>query len=68
MSARNSLRARAKKAYREQIKGVPKRHRMPFAKFFKQYKGTHLNAPSDIKDDFNFEDMINMNFIDSEDE
>jgi len=35
---RDLLRAEAKKLYKEQVKGVPKKSRMPFADFYKQFK------------------------------
>jgi len=43
MKNRSALRAEAKRLYKEQIKGIPKRQRLPFAEFFKQYKALKLN-------------------------
>lgn len=36
--SRDLLRAEAKRLYKEQVKGVPKRSRLPFAEFYKQFK------------------------------
>lgn len=63
---RSILRTKAKKLYKEQIKSVPKNQRISFAEFFKRYKGmksVSTNEPEVTGEDFDFEDMINVNEI-----
>ena len=65
--SRDMLRRQAKKLYKEQIKSVPKAQRVPFAKFFEHFKKKG-NLPDTINpevetEDFNFEDMVNVNEI-----
>jgi hypothetical protein len=76
MKKRTALRAEAKKLYKEQIKGIPKRQRLPFAKFFKQYKALKLNETNKDKTeesaitedtDFDFDNIINVNEISDDD-
>lgn len=75
MSNRAQIRALAKKLYKEQTKGIPKRQRVPFSKFFKNYqklKSGKINPelPTDLMDeddDFNFDDMVNVNMISDDD-
>jgi len=71
--ARELLRTEAKKVYKEQTKGVPKKSRMPFTQFFKDFKKmkrkhqheehdhdhvhTHEEAPVE---DFNLESVVNV--------
>ena len=61
---REILRAKAKKAYKEQAKGVPKKSRMTFAQFFKDYKKTKPSqeeTPAEaIQEDFDLEKVINV--------
>lgn len=63
--SRSVLRSQAKKIYKAQIKGVPKRQRITFAKFFAQYKDMQSakndNTEHEHDEDFNFEDMVNIN-------
>lgn len=68
---REALRREAKKAYKEACKNVPKRQRMPFARFFKDYKNTksadHVSASPVEEEDFDFENFINVNEISDDD-
>jgi len=63
---RDLLRAEAKKIYKEQAKSVPKKSRMPFAQFYKDYKKMKLNKQQQdttavpVVEDFNLEDVINV--------
>lgn len=71
MSKRSVLRVEAKKLYKEQTKGIPKRQRISFADFFKQYKGLKTknddsNEINTMNEDFDFTDLINVNEIDSD--
>lgn len=70
MNSRSILRAEAKKLYKEQIKGVPKKQRITFAVFFKNYKAVKSDKINDVqqfdidaKEDFNFDNIINVNEI-----
>lgn len=77
MKNRSKLRAEAKKIYKEQVKarGIPKRQRIPFSQFFKQYlelqkkqkQVQEPEAPVETNEDFDFENMVNMNEISDED-
>jgi len=65
MNKRDKLRAAAKKLYKEQSKKVPRKQRMPFAQFFKNYTDA-MNRPNptdenETEEDFNFDDLVNMN-------
>ena len=42
MNDRSSLRLKAKKAYKEQIKGVPKKTRIAFSVFYKKERAVAL--------------------------
>ena len=71
---RNALRAEAKKIYKQQVKGVPKKFRVPFATFFKQYREQKLKKQAEpepeiesVNDDFDFENIININEINDDD-
>lgn len=67
---RDALRREAKKLYKEQTKGVPKKQRIPFAQFFKQYKRLRSGKiEQDVvpDEDFNFEDLVNVNEISDDD-
>lgn len=71
---RDMLRAEAKRIYKEQTKNIPRRNRIPFSQFFKQFKklkSKHKvdeSAPPTVEEeDFNFEDLINMNDISDDD-
>ncbi len=61
---RDLLRAEAKRIYKEQVKGVPKRSRMPFAQFYKDFKKMKLNKQDTsavpVAEDFNLEEMVNV--------
>lgn len=70
MNARTLLRQEAKKVYKEQTKNVPKRQRIPFSEFFKQFKklkgspGTSFdNGEDSVVEDFDFENLVNINEI-----
>lgn len=68
---RNLLRQKAKKAYKEAGKNVPKNQRMPFSQFFKQYIKSHKHADEDTpetQEDFDLEDLISVNDITDDDE
>jgi len=75
MKNRTAFRAEAKKVYKERIKGVPKKQRLPFAKFFKQYKDMKLGKTPDTEQvdmnteetDFDFDNIINVNEISDDD-
>lgn len=79
MKSRDMLRIEAKKIYKEQVKarGVPKKQRIPFSQFFKQYVEIYKKQHAAQKEqaapvvsgdeDFNFEDMVSMNEISDED-
>lgn len=74
MSNRSMIRAEAKKLYKEQTKGVPKRQRIPFSEFYKNYiklksGKASTELPTDLleDDDFNFDDMVNVNMISDDD-
>lgn len=63
--SRESLRREAKKIYKEQVKGVPKKQRISFSQFFKRFKDSKSDKVDDIDvhkevEDFDFEDMINV--------
>jgi hypothetical protein len=72
---RASLRAEAKKLYKEQTKGIPKKQRLPFAQFFKQYRAIKLGKVDDVtqadidaeETDFDFDNIINVNEISDDD-
>lgn len=59
---RNRLREEAKKIYKD----IPKKQRMPFPEFYKRFK---LVKQSEVKqeEDFDFEDMVNVNDLNEED-
>jgi len=74
MSAgRDMLREEAKKVYKENAKKYPKRQRLPFAKFYKQYKAAAKakqnqqdmvpEQPQRPAQDFDFNDMVSLNNI-----
>jgi len=71
MNSRDSIRIKAKKAYKDQIKGVPKRTRIPFSDFYKRYKevlaahATQSEPQSDksAPEDFDFESLVNLNEV-----
>lgn len=70
--SRSLLRAEAKKLYKEQVKGIPKRQRLPFSQFFKNYLKVKSgkvpeNELPDVPEDFDFEDMVNVNMISDDD-
>ncbi len=68
---REILRREAKKVYKENTKNIPKRNRIPFSQFFKQYKKTRnteqtpeVEVPETNPEDFDFENFVNVNQID----
>jgi len=71
---RNLLRAEAKRIYKEKTKGVPKRKRIPFDQFFKQFRELRTKAVAKSNEvveptitepeDFNFDDFVSVNIID----
>ena len=69
---REALRKAAKKIYKEQVKGVPKKQRITFAQFFKQYKAQksgkvdEINVINDDEEDFDFDGMINLDTLKDE--
>ena len=72
MISREALRREAKKIYKEKTKGIPRRNRIPFSQFFKQFKkmkaaekAADVEVPQE--DDFNFEDLVNINQISDDD-
>jgi len=64
---RELLRKEAKKAYKEHIKDMPKRNRMPFAAFYKQFKlvksSNKDNEGPKVEEDFDVESVVNVNKI-----
>lgn len=76
---RAAFRKEAKKLYKEKNKGVPKKQRLPFSDFFKQYKDmksgkideSQLSGSEDSElnseEDFDFENIINVNEINDDD-
>lgn len=70
---RETLRNEAKKVYKEKTKSIPKRNRIPFSQFFKQFKKTRnpeqtseVEVPETNQEDFDFEDIVNVNQIDDD--
>lgn len=70
---REILRREAKKVYKENTKNIPKRNRIPFSQFFKQYKKTRntgqtpeVEVPETNPEDFDFENFVNVNQIDDD--
>jgi hypothetical protein len=70
--SRDILRSQAKKIYKEQAKSVPKKQRLPFSKFYKQFVKMQRNpveqeevatAPTPATEDFDFQDMVNVNAV-----
>lgn len=63
---RDLLRAEAKKLYKEQVKNVPKKSRMPFAQFYKELKKIKLNKQQQettavpVVEDFDLENVVNV--------
>lgn len=74
MNERKMLRQEAKRIYKEKTKGVPAKNRIPFAEFFKRYKAAKqvkepVEEPKEPEtEDFEFEDLINVNDISEDDE
>ena len=70
---RAALRKEAKRLYKEQVKNIPKKQRLSFSKFFKQYKNVKAGKVEDDlsleveESDFDFENMININEISDDD-
>lgn len=76
MAGRELFRQEAKKLYKEQVKKIPKKNRIPFADFYKKYKELKNNehehhhetdTPVSDTEDFDFENLVNVNEI-SDDE
>jgi len=72
--AKQILKNEIKKIYKENTKNIPKRNRIPFSEFFKQYRklkaGQHgpvndemreHEALPSIPEDFDFNEMVNVN-------
>lgn len=63
------LKNEAKKIYKENTKNIPKKKRLPFSEFFKQYRKMksqeaeqkQVVQPEAGAEDFNFDDMVNIN-------
>lgn len=70
---RDALRRKAKKAYKEATKDIPKRRRIPFSQYFKEFKNSKTqdqiisSIPDNEAEDFDFEDFINVNEISDDD-
>lgn len=60
---RGIARANAKKAYKKQVKGVPRHQRVTFAEFFKNYRnakaGEVESVVTEVEEDFDIDDLIN---------
>ena len=73
MKDRATLRREAKKLYKEQTKGISKKQRLPFAQFFKQYRDIKLGKTDvpepeiEAEEDFDFDNIINVNEISDDD-
>jgi len=70
MNSRSVKRAEAKRLYKEQTKGIPKSQRITFAVFYKNYQKIIRQEKVeeiDTPEDFNFDDMVNINTISDED-
>jgi len=70
---REALRREAKKLYKEQTKNIPRRNRVPFSQFFKQFRKLRnqdqtpeVEMPDLENEDFNFEDLVNINEVDDD--
>jgi len=70
---REALRRKAKKAYKENVKNIPRGKRIPFAQFFKQYRSTlganniaETEVSENHSEDFDFEDLVNISEIDDD--
>ena len=68
MGSREALRREAQRIYKENVKKIPKRNRIPFAEFFKQFKkmktqqhAAPVAAPTPETEDFDFNEMVNLN-------
>lgn len=71
---REALRRRAKKIYKENVKNIPKRKRVPFSEFFKQFRSSpnlndtpELELPEAESEDFDFENLVNVSEINDDD-
>ena len=71
---REALRRKAKKIYKENTKGIPKRKRIPFSQFFKQYRKMQnpdqtpdVEMPEPDTEDFDFENLVNISEINDDD-
>lgn len=67
---RSVLRNKAKKIYKDRIKTIPRKNRMPFPQFFKEFQKANQTANPIVEtdeEDFNFDDLINTNEIDDDD-
>lgn len=69
--SRNVLKTQARKIYKRKVKDIPKKDRLPFGSFFKQFleivssqKTSNLkNEEIEVVEDFNFEDLVNVNEV-----
>lgn len=69
--SKSVLRNMAKRAYKEQTKSVPKKKRISFQQFYKQYVKLHstVSTPSDnvvVEEDFDVNTLVNVNSVDSD--
>lgn len=68
---RDIMRAEAKKVYKEQTKGIPKKNRLPFSEFYKKFKqlkaGKVNEAEHDhdheVVEDFDVSQVANVNKV-----
>ncbi len=63
---RDILRSEAKKAYKQQTKGVLKKNRMPFTKFYQEYKKIKLaqrNIEPTVGEDFDVAEVANVSEV-----
>lgn len=66
MKNRDLLRSEAKRIYKEQAKSVPKNQRMSFSEFFKRFKKEKYsksgsNTENEVVEDFDIEELENIN-------
>ena len=66
---RNVLRGEAKKAYKQQTKGVLKKDRMPFTKFYEEFKKIKLaqrTTEPTVEEDFDVAEVANVSEVKEE--
>ena len=64
---RKVLREQAKKLYKQQVRGIKKNQRIPFSVFFERFMKGQV-ARQTPTEDFNFDDMVNINNLEEVDE